>query len=159
MKKYWFAGFIMILPLFLSACGAVTNTNSITLDLTNTTPTNTASVNTNSVTNTSIGSNTNVTTNTNTTAKAVAKDISITGSAFSPSTITIAAGTTVTWTNNSGGEARISSDPHPTHTDLPGLDSSSLANGGTYSFTFTQVGSWGYHNHFSPTMRGTVVVE
>lgn len=159
MKKYAFAGLLLALPLFLSACGNATNTNSITLDLTNTAATDTANMNANAVANTNVATNVNGATNTNTAAKVVAKDVAITASGFSPSSLTVAAGTTVTWTNTSGGEARIASDPHPTHTDLPGLDSSTLAKGDTFSFTFTQVGSWGYHDHFSPTTRGTIVVQ
>lgn len=161
MKKFTLAALMLALPVFLAACGygAKTNSNTTTIDLTNTAVTNTASVNVNTAVDTNVSTNVNAATNTNAAVKAATKDVSITASGFSPSSLTVAAGTTVTWTNASGGDVRVSSDPHPTHTDLPGLDSSTLVNGDTYSFTFTQVGSWGYHDHFSPTTRGTVVVQ
>jgi plastocyanin len=80
--------------------------------------------------------------------------------AFSPATVTIKSGETVTWTNDTGSPIRVASDPHPTHTDYPGFDSlSPISAGGSYTFTFAKVGTWGYHNHFSPGMRGTVIVQ
>lgn len=91
-----------------------------------------------------------------------------TSSEFSPAMITIKAGYTVTFVNNSSGNIRVSSDPHPTHTGYPTtggcvgstFDSCApIASGASWSFTFGSKGSWGYHNHFSPSQRGTVVVE
>ncbi len=87
-------------------------------------------------------------------------NVSLTDSGFSPASITIHAGDTVVFTNNSQGRMWVASDPHPTHTDYPGFDEKSAAvSGGSYSFTFTRVGSWGYHNHLNPATRGTVVVK
>ena len=81
------------------------------------------------------------------------------GGTFSPAVVTVKAGDTVTWTDQSQNPVRIASNPHPTHTDYPGFDSGSAIDfGTTYSFTFTKVGSWGYHNHFSPNVQGTVIV-
>lgn len=78
---------------------------------------------------------------------------------FSPATITVKKGTSVTFVNNSSAPMWVASNPHPTHTDLPGFDQLSAAdNGGTYSYTFQKTGSWGYHNHRSPGDTGTVVV-
>ena len=79
--------------------------------------------------------------------------------AFSPQSITIKAGDTVTWTNEDDAQHLIASDPHPAHTDLPGLQSNALNKGDSYSFTFTKVGTWGYHCHLHPSMTGTVVVQ
>jgi len=87
-------------------------------------------------------------------------DVSITaGGTFSPATITVKKGTTVTWTNTDGAKVWIASDPHPVHTDYPGLDShTDIGAGESFSFTFDKVGSWTYHNHLNPTVKGTVVV-
>lgn len=86
--------------------------------------------------------------------------ITYTDSGFLPDTITIKAGTTVSFVNQSSSEMWVASNPHPTHTDLPGFDEKeSVANGGSYQFTFNQLGTWGYHNHNNPGNKGEVVVE
>ncbi len=78
---------------------------------------------------------------------------------FSPSSITVKKGTTVTWTNKDTDPVWVASNPHPTHTDLPGFDAKKQVQPNeTYSFTFEKVGNWGYHNHMNPSQGGTVVV-
>jgi len=85
--------------------------------------------------------------------------VSYTANGFEPQTITIKAGQSVTWTNKDSDEVWVASNPHPTHTDYPGFDElKSMSNGETYSFTFTKVGQWGYHNHLNPGQHGTVIV-
>jgi len=79
--------------------------------------------------------------------------------AFDPPSLTVKAGTTVTWTNQGSAPHQIASDPHPTHTDLPGLQSAVLSTSQSYSFTFTKKGIWGYHCHLHPAMTGTIIVE
>ncbi|HTK59608.1 MAG TPA: plastocyanin/azurin family copper-binding protein [Candidatus Baltobacteraceae bacterium] len=81
------------------------------------------------------------------------------GGAFSPATITVKKGTTVTWTNEGSAKVWIASDPHPVHDGYPGLDSGTdIGTGASYSFTFEKTGSWGYHNHLNPLVKGTVIV-
>jgi plastocyanin len=85
--------------------------------------------------------------------------VSYTANGFEPNSITIKSGQTVTWTNKVSDEVWVASNPHPTHTDYPGFDElKSMSTGQTYSFTFTKVGKWGYHNHLNPSQQGTVVV-
>lgn len=78
---------------------------------------------------------------------------------FSPSTLTIKAGTKVTWVNNSGEDATINSNPHPTHTDYPPLNLGAFSNGQSLSLTFDKPGTYGYHNHFNPSQKGTIIVQ
>jgi plastocyanin len=164
MKRIAYTIGVVALSFALVACGSSPNgnTNTVVLDLVNASAvvhsvTNTStSTNGNGNTNAAANGNTNAAGNTNT-STAVA--VSITAAGFSPSTVTVKAGTVVTWTNASGADARVASDPHPTHTDLPALDSATLATGDSYSFTFTKVGTWGYHNHEAPTRRGSVIVQ
>lgn len=79
---------------------------------------------------------------------------------FVPKTITVKVGTTVTWVNKDNDPVWVASNPHPVHTNLPGFDAKKgVPTGGTYSYTFTKLGSWGYHNHLEPSNTGTVVVE
>ena len=152
-------------PLVLSACTTATsgNTNVVVIDLTK--PEENLNVATNATANTNATVNVNATTNVNSNVNisaskaATTKAVSVTATGFSPATVTVSIGTTVTWTNNAGSDVRVASDPHPTLTDLPGLDSKALAKGATYSFTFTQTGTWGYHNFLEPTQKGIVIVK
>lgn len=85
--------------------------------------------------------------------------VTFTDSGFSPKTVTVAAGSTVAFMNESGGSMWVASAIHPTHQLLPGFDQlKSVAKGGSYEYTFAKVGTWTYHNHVAPTQTGTVVV-
>jgi plastocyanin len=86
--------------------------------------------------------------------------VNYTDSGFSPKTVTIKKGDTVTFVNKSSIGLWVASNPHPFHTDYPGFDEkTSIANGGSWSFTFDRAGSWGYHNHRNPTDLATIVVQ
>lgn len=79
---------------------------------------------------------------------------------FNPKVIIIKAGQSVTFENISDLIMWVASNPHPAHTDLSGFDERSpVPNGGKYTYTFTTVGTWGYHNHTNPSHGGKVVVE
>ena len=85
--------------------------------------------------------------------------VTFTDKGFSPSLATVKVGTTVTFVNESNSPMWVASDPHPTHTLLPGFDElTSIGKGGTYEYTFMKVGTWTYHNHVNPSMKGTVSV-
>ncbi|MBI3577003.1 cupredoxin domain-containing protein [Candidatus Gottesmanbacteria bacterium] len=85
--------------------------------------------------------------------------VTLTDSGFSPKIITVKKGTTVTFVNGSSASMWVASDVHPTHQLLPGFDElTSVAKGGSYDYTFVKVGTWTYHNHLSPSDKGTVVV-
>jgi plastocyanin len=71
--------------------------------------------------------------------------------AFSANPITIAPGSTVTWTNRDGA-------PHTVTADDGSWGSGTLRQGGTYSHVFTSPGSYTYYCAVHPSMRGTVVV-
>jgi plastocyanin len=70
---------------------------------------------------------------------------------FRPASLTVAAGTTVTWHNT----ALV---PH-TATALDGaFDSGRIDGGASFSYTFTTPGTFEYMCTIHPTMKGTVVV-
>ncbi len=95
-----------------------------------------------------------------TAAQATAMTVTYSDTGFSPSMITVKAGTTVTFKNTSSGSMWVASDPHPAHTDLPGFDEkNAVAAGGTYQYTFTEKGTHGFHNHFHSSHTGTAIVE
>ena len=73
---------------------------------------------------------------------------------FSPASITIKVGTAVVWTNSTGAPHTSSSDAGSAVT----WDSGLINPGGTFSFTFTQVGTFHYHCNVHPYMHGTIVV-
>ena len=72
---------------------------------------------------------------------------------YSVNVLTIAVGTTVTWTNEDPGQMH-------TVTDVGGaFDSGFFSTGETYSYTFTEVGEYEYYCLPHPWMRAKVVVE
>lgn len=72
--------------------------------------------------------------------------------AFSPDTLTVAVGTTVTWENSD-------SLAHTSTSDDEVWDSGTLEGGGEFSFTFEEVGTFSYFCKIHPSMNGSVVVE
>lgn len=106
---------------------------------------------------------------------AASKTVAVTygASGFSPKSITINAGDTVTFTNQGGGNMWVGADEHPTHTEYDGTTRSvHCASGYTgekpfdqcgvgisYSFTFTKTGTFDYHNHSAAQFGGTVIVK
>jgi len=85
------------------------------------------------------------------TARAQDSSVDIVDFAFNPSSITVEAGSTVTWTNS--GNA-----PHTVTADDGAFDSGELANGETFSFTFDEPGTYSYHCDIHPDMVAEVIV-
>lgn len=85
--------------------------------------------------------------------------VSIIKNAFVPAFLTIKKGTEVSWTIADEESHRVASNPHPSHSQTPGLDSKdSLGPDSSYSFTFDQPGTYSYHDHMNPTVSGTIQV-
>jgi plastocyanin len=82
---------------------------------------------------------------------AAAPSVTITGSSFSPGSLTVKVGTTVTWTNTSIFDHTVTSDSAL-------FDSGGLGQGGVFTFTFNQAGTFTYHCSYHPGMIGTIVV-
>jgi plastocyanin len=79
-------------------------------------------------------------------------EVWIQGMAFTPSTITVAAGTTITWTNQDMVVHNVTSNPAL-------FSSGSLGNGATFSFKFSNKGTYSYSCTLHPSMVGTVIVN
>lgn len=93
----------------------------------------------------------------NTTAEPI---VTFTNDGFNPTELTVKAGTTVTFINQSDSPMWVASGPHPTHTLYPEFDAkTSVAKGGSYSFTFEKLGSHPYHNHLLLGKYGKIIVE
>jgi plastocyanin len=78
--------------------------------------------------------------------------VEISNFAFSPATLTVPVGTKVTWTNKDSASHTVTSDDGKT------FDSKGMAQGATYSFTFTTAGTFAYHCAVHPMMTATVIV-
>ena len=77
-------------------------------------------------------------------------DVTIADFSFSPGTTTIPVGATVIWTNKG-------STPH-TVTSHAGVFNGSVSPGSTFSFTFSQAGTFTYHCNIHPSMTAKIVV-
>lgn len=87
-------------------------------------------------------------------------EVSITTNGFVPASIVVKSGTTVKFTNTDGQPHRIVSDPHPAHDILAAFDSEEPLNpNDSFSFTFEQVGTFGYHDETKPSVTGSITVE
>jgi plastocyanin len=71
---------------------------------------------------------------------------------FSPGTITVKIGSSVTWTNKD-------STTHTITSDTGAFNSGNLSQGATFSYTFADRGTFAYHCSIHPTMKGTVIVQ
>ena len=96
--------------------------------------------------------------------------VNYTDAGFEPKSVTIQRGQTVQFVNLSSRGMWVGSDSHPTHTNYPtksegdclgsSFDTcSSLPVGESWSFTFDETGSWGYHNHTQAGHRGAIIVQ
>jgi plastocyanin len=93
---------------------------------------------------------------------------------YSPKTLTIKKGETVTFKNQSSRSMWPASAMHPSHRvysgtsleehcpDLSGTAFDACKGylpGESWSFKFDKVGTWKYHDHLTPSDTGTIVVE
>ncbi len=99
--------------------------------------------------------------------------IRITNSGFIPKEVSVERGEAVTFVNEDDTEHWVASNLHPTHTVYPNSDirkcgtkdeeimfdsCRGLKKGETYTFVFTEIGTWRFHDHLRANLGGTVVV-
>jgi len=77
--------------------------------------------------------------------------VAIVDFAFNPATISVKAGSAVTWTNTG-------STAHTVTADDGSFDSSHVAPGATFSHTFAAAGTFSYHCATHSSMKATVTV-
>ena len=85
-------------------------------------------------------------------AMPAAATIEIKGFAFAPRTLTIAAGTTVTWRN-------LDAEPHTVRGADERVRSDALDENETYSVRFDKPGAYRYGCSIHPQMSGTIIVQ
>ena len=87
-----------------------------------------------------------------TTVTIVSGASALSNTAFSPNPISISVGTTVSWLNSD-------STTHTSTSDGGAWNSSNLAPGRRFNFTFTTAGAFPYHCTVHPNMIGTINVQ
>lgn len=98
------------------------------------------------------GCSTSKTTTQSNTTTATNNTVNIVNFTFTPETLTVKVGTTVTWTNND-------STTHRPVSDTGVFDSGDLPPGAAFSFTFNNTGTYSYHCSIHPYMTGKVIVQ
>lgn len=90
------------------------------------------------------------------------QDVTVTNTGFSPKSLTIKAGDSVTWTNTSTRTVYVAPDEHPAHQKYAGIwdddESGNIAPDESYTVTFSQAGTYTYHDHLNSTFTGTIIV-
>jgi len=86
------------------------------------------------------------------TPAAAGAEVKIDNFSFTPATITVAAGTQVTWTNRDD-------IPHTVVTEDKTIKSKALDTDDKFSATFDKPGTYSYFCSLHPKMKGTVVVQ
>ena len=84
----------------------------------------------------------------------------LTAEGFSPPSLSIRKGDTVTFTTVLGKPFWPASDLHPTHGIYPEFDPREPVESDKFwSFTFKKTGTWKYHDHLFSSYRGVITVE
>lgn len=102
--------------------------------------------------NTVTAPSTNNQTNPGTSASSLKNTVGIENFAYSPSTITVKVGDSVTWTNKDGVGHSATADDNSFNTGV-------LSQNQSGSVTFSKAGTYPYHCSVHPSMHGTVIVQ
>ena len=87
-------------------------------------------------------------------ASSSSNTVDIKGFAFSPKSITVKRGTTVTWTNKDSAAHTVTFDD----ASMSSASSGTMAQGDTFSHKFDATGTFAYHCAIHTSMTATVVV-
>jgi plastocyanin len=140
MKKYWpFIGVIIVIVAIAAVAVANKNDDSVTTPPPAPTSSSNESANNNS--------NPPPSPETSSTNSA-----SIVNMDYSPGSITVKKGATVTWTNNDDVAHTVTADSGNA------FDSGNMDKGKTFSHTFNTAGTFAYHCTYHSNMHGKVVV-
>ncbi len=94
--------------------------------------------------------------------------ITYTNTGYSPSTLTVQVGTTITFKSESSIAMWVASASHPTHKVYPTTGGclgstfdacKGIQPGDSWSFKFDIAGNWKYHDHLKPSSFGTIIVK
>ncbi len=85
--------------------------------------------------------------------------VKISSDGFTPKSITIKLGDTITWTNVDTENHTVNSDNHPTHLLYPFLNLGKILPGESKSVTPATAGTFTYHDHLNPSLTGSITVQ
>jgi plastocyanin len=85
-------------------------------------------------------------------SNATSAEVKIDNFSFTPATLTVSAGTTVTWTNHDD-------IPHTVVSDDKSMKSKALDTDDKFSFSFSKPGTYSYFCSLHPKMKGVIVVQ
>jgi len=93
-----------------------------------------------------------------------AATITITAAGVSPSSVTVSAGSRVTFVNNDSRPHDMNSDPHPEHTDCPAINQVGFMTPGQTKLTgnLNAVRTCGFHDHDqseNTSLQGTIITQ
>jgi len=83
---------------------------------------------------------------------AIPNSVKITSTDFQPNSMSIQAGTTVTWINYDAADQAITSANGE-------FDSGNIPPGGQYQYTFSKAGTFNYYSTINPSVTGRIVVK
>lgn len=94
------------------------------------------------------------------THKSQTHKITIKNHEFVPSNITIKKGDIVVFNSEDSVPFWPASNLHPTHEEYSEFDPLRPVDPSkSWSFTFNQKGTWDFHDHLAPSLRGTITVK
>ncbi len=85
--------------------------------------------------------------------------VTISSSGFSPQSITVKVGEPLTFENTDTENHTVNSDNHPTHLLYPFLNLGLIQPGEKKSVTLSKIGTFTYHDHLNPSLKGSVTVQ
>ncbi len=86
--------------------------------------------------------------------------IVLTDSGFRPERVIVSVGTTITFTTTRDKQFWPGSNPHPSHTLYPELDSKdAIPANESWVFFAEKTGVWGYHDHIRSYFTGVIIVK
>lgn len=78
---------------------------------------------------------------------------------FEPETLNIKKGTSISFKNEDLKSKWPASNLHPTHEIYPAFDPQKpIESGQSWQFRFDKAGTWKYHDHLMPYIRGVIKV-
>lgn len=149
MKTSYIVAIIVIAILIAAGAWFASNTNS---SLTGTSTGEYAASTTNYIDGFIESSSSATSTQTSTSTIPTRVTVKMSNFAFSPATVTIKRGGTVTWTNEDTAA-------HDVTSTSGAFASASLAQGRSYTHTFSTAGTFPYYCSVHPNMKGTVIVQ
>ena len=85
-------------------------------------------------------------------APADPSQVTVQNFSFQPGTLTVKAGTTVTWVNHDD-------EPHTVNENNKTFKSGALDTDGKFSYKFTSPGTYSYFCSIHPRMKGQIIVK